>query len=91
MELYIYYLYSTLSVCPSEQWVLFMDRCYRLGLALPGQYIQWWEAESMCQSHAPGGHLVSIITGIQMTFLHYMLTTQWITNNTGTFIGGWVS
>lgn len=72
--------------CPDESWVLFKERCYSLNVS-PHHAITWQEAEENCQTIAPGGHLVSISSSDEMIFLHYMLTTEWITNATESFIG----
>ena len=47
--------------------------------------IPWLEAERACESQ--GSHLTSIMDITEMTLLHYLLTTDWLTNNTRTYIG----
>lgn len=70
-----------------DDWILFGSQCYGFGQSFLGP-LTWREAEGRCQEWAAGGHLVSIMSWKEMTFLHYMLTTQWITNSTRSFIGG---
>ena len=69
--------------CP-DGWMWFEDNCYML-FSSP-QPLSWFAAEEVCvQDH--GCHLVSITNREEMIFLHYLLTTEWKTNDTRTFIG----
>ena len=45
----------------------------------------WLEAETACQ--AQGGHLVSVMSQEEMTFIHYLLTSRWRTEESSTYIG----
>ncbi|XP_072165322.1 uncharacterized protein [Diadema setosum] len=69
--------------CPSG-WNHFLHSCYRLSSLTHS--VTWNEAELLCQDDE-GGHLVSIRDNDEMTFLHYMISTQWQSSATRTYIG----
>ncbi len=69
--------------CPSDAFYAFGGSCYQLMTS--DAPLTWTAAESQCQQS--GAHLVSIGSRTEMDFLHYMLTTQWLANQTLTFIG----
>ncbi|XP_071496666.1 uncharacterized protein [Diadema antillarum] len=69
--------------CPSG-WDHFLHSCYRLSSLTHS--VTWNEAELLCQDDE-GGHLVSIRDNDEMTFLHYMISTQWQSSATHTYIG----
>ncbi|XP_071479554.1 uncharacterized protein [Diadema antillarum] len=69
--------------CPSG-WDHFLHSCYRLSSLTHS--VTWNEAELLSQDDE-GGHLVSIRDNDEMTFLHYMISTQWQSSATRTYIG----
>ena len=75
-----------LTECLNEDWIMFKGRCYSLQISHDA-YVYWKQAESICRTLVPGGHLVSISSAEEMIFLHYLLTTDWMTNATKSFIG----
>ena len=79
-KVYVYTL-ITASDC-SPGWVNYLGFCYSFQVHI---HITWVEAEKACQSQ--GSHLASVMDIEEMTVLHYLLTTDWLTNNTRTYIG----
>lgn len=47
--------------------------------------VTWTQADGLC--HLVGGYLVSIMSEDEMTFIHYLLTSRWRTEETRTYIG----
>eukprot|EP00057_Strongylocentrotus_purpuratus_P026443 XP_011680917.1 PREDICTED: low-density lipoprotein receptor-related protein 2-like [Strongylocentrotus purpuratus] len=74
---------TTNETCPSD-WDYFRRSCYKL--VISSDVITWNEAEAECQT-IEGAHLISIHDKDEMTMLHYMISTQWETTETKTYIG----
>ena len=71
--------------CP-EGWTRFEGSCHTL-FTRPTS-LTWLAAQAEC--HRSGADLVSIKDADEMTFIHYMLTTEWRTQDVRTFIGKYV-
>lgn len=68
--------------CPWD-WTGFGLHCYRL--LVEDDPLTWLAAQTRCRQLS--AYLVSIGSRTEMVFLHYMLTTQWLKNDTLAFIG----
>ena len=60
-----------------------LGNCYNFHIAT--RAVTWPQAEDICQAN--NGHLVSIMSQDEMTFVHFLLTTRWHTEETRTYIG----
>ncbi|XP_063967679.1 uncharacterized protein LOC135157100 [Lytechinus pictus] len=65
-------------------WDYFRRSCYKLFVS--SVVITWNEAEAECET-IEDAHLISIHDKDEMTMLHYMISTQWQTVDTKTYIG----
>ncbi|XP_071488359.1 uncharacterized protein [Diadema antillarum] len=69
--------------CP-DGWEEFRGNCYRFTSL--NQTLRWNDASLACDEE--GAHLVSIKDSVEMSYIHYMLTSSWFTgNDEKTYIG----
>ncbi|CAD5123495.1 DgyrCDS11838 [Dimorphilus gyrociliatus] len=70
------------TLCPGN-WIHYEKSCYRYHSQ--ETTMTWIDAESTCQTKK--SHLLSIMNEGEMSIIHHLLTTEWRSNNTRTFIG----
>ncbi len=79
IDIIFIYIDSTCGI----SWTSYNANCYKF---VERTYaLTWPQAEDSCQEL--GGHLVSIMDKLEMSVLHYLLTTKWRTDSTRIYIG----
>ncbi|XP_033635439.1 uncharacterized protein LOC117296560 [Asterias rubens] len=65
------------------KWSSYNGHCYTFREA--NQSIRWTDAQRLCTIE--GAHLVSINDFAEMNFIHRLMTSEWLTNTSSTYIG----